>query len=153
MNKKMNCCFGFIHNGVEIHHQNCINYKKINEVFIDRDFLRNNKDFIFVFGDNDLRWGKGGAAILRDEPNTYGFITKKEPYHEDYAYYKPDDEYKEVFINEMKKIKREISLNPNKTFLISKLGAGIANKYHIYENIIEEHIKSLNQFNNVIFLF
>lgn len=41
--------------------------------------LRANPEFIFVFGDNLQRWGKGGQAIIRDEPNTCGLATKASP--------------------------------------------------------------------------
>lgn len=33
----------------------------------------------FVFGDNLLRFGKGGQAIIRDEPNAFGVPTKRKP--------------------------------------------------------------------------
>ena len=61
----------------------CDKCRPKEELFIDRDYLRNNPDDIFVFGDNWLRDGHGGAALLRDEPNTYGFITKIAPTHRD----------------------------------------------------------------------
>ena len=69
--------------------------------FIDRDYLRNNPDDIFVFGDNYQRQGHGGAAALRDEPNTYGFITKVAPTHRDEDYFRPA-EYVQV-IEELNK--------------------------------------------------
>jgi hypothetical protein len=34
---------------------------------------------LFVFGDNVLRFGKGGQAIIRSEPNAYGVPTKRKP--------------------------------------------------------------------------
>lgn len=34
---------------------------------------------IFVFGDNLRRFGKGGQAIIRDEPNAFGIATKRLP--------------------------------------------------------------------------
>lgn len=46
---------------------------------ITKYWLKKHLECIFVFGDNLIREGYGGAAILRDEPNTYGFITKKYP--------------------------------------------------------------------------
>lgn len=49
------------------------------EVFITRDYLRKNIDHIFVYGDNTLHKGNKGAAILSNEPNTHGFVTKKFP--------------------------------------------------------------------------
>lgn len=34
---------------------------------------------VFVFGDNLMRYGKGGQAVIRDVPNTLGVATKAEP--------------------------------------------------------------------------
>jgi len=41
--------------------------------------LRNNTDKIYIFGDNTEGWGKGGQAIVRDEPNAFGISTKDSP--------------------------------------------------------------------------
>ena len=30
--------------------------------------VRNSKGKIFIYGDNDARFGKGGQSIIRDEP-------------------------------------------------------------------------------------
>lgn len=36
-------------------------------------------DKVFVFGDNLMRFGKGGQAVIRDEPNALGVSTKRKP--------------------------------------------------------------------------
>ena len=46
-----------------------------------------------MFGDNDQRTGKGGQAVIRDEPNAIGVRTKKAPKTSAAAYY-TDNEYK-----------------------------------------------------------
>ena len=69
---------------------------------ITKKFLQENPNVIFVFGDNLLRKGKGGAAKLRDEPNTYGFITKKAPNNQDSSFYRPI-EYRYIFEEELRK--------------------------------------------------
>lgn len=38
-----------------------------------------HRDKTFVFGDNTLRFGKGGQAVIRDEPNVLGVSTKRKP--------------------------------------------------------------------------
>ena len=125
----------------------------MEEIFIDKKYLKENPNHIFVFGDNTLRVGLGGAAILRNEPNTYGFITKKKPSHRDEDYYRPI-EYNDVYKEELGILKFMIKDNPDKTYLISKLGAGLANKYKIFEKIIEPNIKNdLKEFKNVKFLW
>ena len=119
---------------------------------VTKEHLKNNPNHIFVFGDNTLRKGKGGAAILRDEPNSYGFITKKRPSLDGSAYYTPD-EYEKVFQVELDKLIKNIEGCPHLTFLISKLGAGLANKYGIYEKIIKKGLTILEKYDNVVFLF
>lgn len=41
--------------------------------------LRANPNKLFLFGDNNLRTGKGGQAIIRNEPNALGISTKLRP--------------------------------------------------------------------------
>ena len=58
------------------------------------NILQNNPDTAYLFGDNDIHEGKGGQAVIRDEPNAYGIPTKKLPTMEDNAFY-TDAEYDE----------------------------------------------------------
>ena len=43
------------------------------------ELLRKYSQYTFVFGDNIQRIGKGGQAIIRDEPNVIGIPTKATP--------------------------------------------------------------------------
>lgn len=123
------------------------------ETHITREYLRENRTEIFVFGDNDLRKGNGGAAVLRDEPNTYGFITKKFPKYADDAYYRVT-EYESVYRHEINKLKVLLERHKDKIYLISKLGAGLANKYGIWEQVIEPQLRNdLKNYTNVKFLW
>lgn len=120
---------------------------------ITKEYLQKNPNHILVFGDNNDRIGHGGCAKLRDYQNTYGFITKRKPNNDDTSFYKPND-YKIVFIQEINKLKKEIEANPDKIYLITKLGAGLANKFKIWEQVIEPNIKDcLEEYKNVKFLF
>lgn len=119
---------------------------------ITKSYLRENPDHIFVFGDNLKRRGYGGAAKLRDEPNTYGFITKKAPNNSKGSFYKPE-EYEEKFETELRRLIKEIEANPDKLYLISKLGGGLANKYGIWQKVIRPGLTKLENYNNVKFLF
>lgn len=120
---------------------------------MSEDFLDKNKRAIFVFGDNTLRQGYGGAAALRDHPQTYGFITKKYPDNHDTSFYKPED-YSSIFFDELIKLKETIKDEPFKTFYVSQLGAGLANKYNIWEKVIKDGLeKNLQQYPNVVFLW
>ena len=123
-------------------------YKNIQ---ITRYFLDSNTDSYFVFGDNLVKEGYGGAAALRDHPHAIGFITKKFPDNKDSSFYKPE-EYSKVFIEELKKLKTIIEKRPDKKFFISQLGAGLANKFYIWEKLIHHNlVKELQDFKNVIF--
>ena len=122
------------------------------ESIVSTKYLRENPEHIFVFGDNKIGRGKKGAAIHRDEPNAYGFVTKKRPSYANDAYYKPR-EYKDVFDKELSKLIREIEANPTNTYLISRLGSGLANKYKIWEKVIKDGLKVLEKYPNVRFLY
>jgi hypothetical protein len=120
-------------------------------MLITQEFLDNNPDSYFIFGDNLERWGYGGAAKLRDHPHAIGFITKKFPDNNDNSFYKPE-EYSAVFFEELKKLKTIIQKKPDKIFYISQLGGGLANKFYIWQKLIKHNlVKELEKFNNVIF--
>jgi hypothetical protein len=120
---------------------------------ITEEYLIENPNHIFVFGDNEKRYGTGGAAKLRHLPNTYGFITKKAPTYNKKDFYIPS-EYLLVYFNEMALLRQEIRKNPDKKYLISKIGGGIANKNKIFEIVILPRIRQdLQEFENVEFLF
>lgn len=104
-------------------------------MWITREYLRANPNHVFVFGDNLLGIGKGGAALLRDEPNTYGFITKKAPNNRESSFYKPE-EYKSVFVTELHRLVQEALKHPERTYLVSMLGSKLANRYRIWEEVI-----------------
>jgi hypothetical protein len=119
---------------------------------VTTEYLKENPTHIFVYGDNMLGWGKKGAAIHRDEPNTFGFVTKKRPSYSLDAYFKPM-EYKDVFDKELSRLMRRIEANPEQTFLISRLGSGLADRYLIWEKVIHDGLKILQKYDNVRFLF
>lgn len=118
---------------------------------ITREFLDNNPNAYFVFGDNLERYGHGGAAKLRDHPHAIGFITKKFPDNKDESFYKPE-EYSSVFFEELDKLKKIVQKRPDKTFYVSQLGGGLANRYKIWERLIRHNlVRALSDLDNVIF--
>jgi hypothetical protein len=120
-------------------------------IIITQEFLDDNPDSYFIFGDNLIREGMGGAAILRYHPHAIGFITKKYPDNKDNSFYKPE-EYSPVFFEELRKLKKIIQSKPNKKFYISQLGGGLANKFRIWQKLIRHNlVKELESFDNVIF--
>ena len=121
------------------------------DIIITQEFLDNNPNAYFVFGDNLERRGYGGAAKLRDHPHSIGFITKKFPDNHDGSFYKPE-EYSPVFFEELKKLKTIIAKRPDKMFYISQLGGGLANKFYIWQRLIRHNlVRNLEKFDNVIF--
>ena len=78
------------------------------------DDIKNNPKSIFVFGDNNLRYGKGGQAIIRDLSNTIGLRTKKAPNNQPSSFYSDSDleENKENIIEDILTIK-ELQLKGN----------------------------------------
>lgn len=111
---------------------------------ITKEFLDQNPQYIFVFGDNLLHKGLGGAAKLRYHPQAYGFVTKKAPNNRDESFYTVD-EYIDVMSHEFIKLVRHIESHPGKIYLISKLGGGLANKYDI-RSYIEPIMRSLTKY-------
>jgi len=49
--------------------------------------VKNNPNCLFIFGDNDVKTGHGGQAIIRDLPNSIGIPTKKFPTLEPNSFY------------------------------------------------------------------
>jgi len=63
--------------------------------FITREYVRANRDKLFLFGDNLERRGFGGqATAMRREPNAIGIPTKKSPSYRDDAFFS-DDEFEQ----------------------------------------------------------
>ena len=113
-----------------------------NNMIVTEQYLKDNPNHIFVFGDNLKRKGTGGAAALRHMPNTYGFVTKKAPTYLDKDFYTPS-EYIQKYLEELYTLRETCMMNPTKTYLVSRVGAGIANKYQIFEKVIQPTMKVL----------
>lgn len=126
---------------------------KYDNFIITKKFLDENPNAIFVFGDNIRRTGYGGAAMFRDHPQAYGFITKKNPDSADESFYRPDN-YRTDFNIYALELQLFIEKNQDKTFYISQLGGGLANRYKIWEQVIKPGLeKDFSDYENVIFLW
>lgn len=78
--------------------------KRYNE-----NILKANPDKIYIFGDNEERWGKINQSIIRDEPNAFGIATKKRPSMDDDAFF-TDNEFeanKKIIDEDIAKIKAD----------------------------------------------
>lgn len=121
---------------------------------ITKEFLDANPEAIFVFGDNTLHRGKAGAAMLRDHPQARGFVTKRYPNNRDASFFKPG-EYMTMYISELHRLEEAIMLyGADKTWYVSQLGAGLANRFGIWESVIKPGLESqLDRFDNVVMLW
>ena len=98
-----------------------------------------------------MKKGNGTACKTKSHPHALGFITKKFPGEDDGAFYKPD-EYEMIFFEELIKLAKIIDRYPTKTFYVSKLGSGAANRFLIWEKLISIYlVRSLEKFDNVVF--
>jgi hypothetical protein len=91
---------------------------------------RTRLNCLFVFGDNDVMLGKGGQAIIRDEPNAIGIPTKKYPNNNSDSFY-TDDEYKKNIFkinNAINKIKIKLATRKYEILVFPSdgLGTGLA---------------------------
>lgn len=90
--------------------------------------VRKYNNMMFIFGDNDIKVGKGGQAIIRDEPNAFGIPTKKYPNNNDTSFY-TDLEYeknKEKINAAINHIKSNLHKFKGIVYPSSKLGTGLS---------------------------
>ena len=68
------------------------------------EIVKANPNKLFVFGDNMLRYGKGGQAIIRDLPNTLGIVTKREPRTGKGAYFSDAEDEMDTLLQDIRKL-------------------------------------------------
>ena len=97
---------------------------EIFDGFWTEDDVKANPSKIFIYGDNDLREGKGGQAIIRDFPNALGIRTKKKPSHAAGSYWtdKEFESNKSKICEDISAIKIELMFG--KTIVLSRGGYG-----------------------------
>lgn len=87
--------------------------------------LRSNADKVYIFGDNNIRKGKGGQAIIRDEPNALGIRTKLLPNNSDAAFM-TDESYNENIIKIDEDIQAILDSGKEVVFPEDGIGTGLA---------------------------
>lgn len=117
--------------------------------------VKNFREYLFVYGDNDLQYGKGGQAIIRDEDNTFGIPVKKKPTTSEDAYYTDDE-----FTDNVKKIDKSVSelykLMSKKTytnivFPYDGIGTGLAKLSTLAPKTFEYLNLILNKYFGIIY--
>ena len=101
-----------------------------NEYFSIEKCRKNPKN-LYVYGDNIIRIGKGGQAIIRDEPNAFGIATKASP-----SIYMSDIDYFEnirIINNDIFKIREAYKndMYDSIIFSINGLGTGLSNMQQV----------------------
>jgi len=96
--------------------------------FYTYEYVKENPDILFVFGDNLLEKGKAGQAIIRDLPNTLGIPTKRKPClkYED-CYFSDTDEEFELLSERLNNLERYVNMGYKIALPKTGLGTGLAN--------------------------
>jgi hypothetical protein len=124
---------------------------KYENVAITRDFLESNPTAFYVFPDNLERVGCEITSLLRDHPQSIGFVAKKFPDLDEGSFYKPE-EYSAVFFEELLKLKTNITKHPERTYYIACMKGPSVNKYKIWEKLMVHNIVlKLQKLDNVVF--
>jgi hypothetical protein len=124
---------------------------KFENITVTEELLNKTPNAFFVFGDNLQRQGFAGAAALRHHPRAVGFVTKKAPDGKAKSCFEPE-EYAKLFFDQLKQLSSLIRGNPQHKFYVSKIGAGYANRYYIWERVIRHNLlDELGGCDNVVF--
>ena len=125
---------------------------------ITRKYIRENKDTIFLFGDNMEKKGFGGQAKeMRAEPNSIGIPTKWKPSMEEKAFFTDDDfhlnQVKERFMHTFLTIEGYLESGHNVVIPRNGIGTGLAQleeRAPLIFNMIQSTIKNLKKKYGVI---
>ena len=66
-------------------------FRIFNKDFWTVDDVKNRPNCLFIFGDNNVKLGCGGQAIIRGLPNVAGIPTKKYPNNNAGSFYSDND--------------------------------------------------------------
>lgn len=94
---------------------------------LDSQLCSGNPDALIVFGDNLIKKGKAGQAIIRDEPNAFGVPTKRLPSMDEGSFFSDRQDEYEIVKSKLiylwnEHIKGKTVILPN-----AQIGSGLAN--------------------------
>lgn len=94
---------------------------------LDSKLCNSNSDALIVFGDNLIKKGKAGQAIIRDEPNAFGVPTKRLPSMDEGSFFSDRQDEYEIVKSKLiylwnEHIKGKTVILPN-----AQIGSGLAN--------------------------
>ncbi len=96
---------------------------------ITRSYIQENRNTVFVFGDNMIRTGLGDqAAAMRGEPNAVGIPTKWSPSKHQGAYFTDDDfsHVRPVVDYEIQKLRAALAAGRDVVIPADSIGTGLA---------------------------
>lgn len=82
---------------------------------------RGSPDKVFVFGDNLIKKGKGGQAIIRGEANAFGVPTKRLPSMKEGSFFSDKEEERQAVLSALREL---YCLGKTKTLVMPKDGIG-----------------------------
>lgn len=99
--------------------------KAMVEANLSIELLRSNPDKIYVFGDNLLRRGTAGQAIVRGEPNAFGIPTKRAPSMSPSAFFSDRPDEVQAVLHALREL-YVLSRTKTLVFPAAGLGTGLA---------------------------
>lgn len=101
------------------------------------DLCRVKPDHVLVFGDNLAGYGKGGQAIIRSEPNSFGIPTKRYPSMAAGSFFTDQACEREHVIKSLREL---YSLAKQRTIVFPQngIGTGMAKMYESSPKIFAE---------------
>lgn len=125
---------------------------QITERIYTKELLRSNPDKIYVFGDNLEKFGKGGQAIIRNEPNAFGIPTKRYPSKDNWAYFSDKMDERQVVLESLRNLYKIAASDKIIVFPSGGIGTGLARMeskspllWREMCEILEKHFGFINQ--------
>lgn len=120
--------------------------------FYSLEWCKLEPNTLFLFGDNLTHKGKRGQAIIRDEENSLGIITKKYPSNYSTSFFTDNDyeEFKDILDRKLDVLTTHLqSGNFDKIICNENIGAGLAKLDILAPKCYEYLMVQLREFEHV----
>lgn len=97
---------------------------EIQDTWFSLKECRSNPNKLYVFGDNTLRKGNGGQAVIREARNVIGVATKKLPGVSDESYFSDKSEEAVIIMTDLLEIINEYKLRNYEVIVFPADGLG-----------------------------
>lgn len=109
------------------------------------ELLRAHPDKVFVFGDNLLRRGTGGQAVVRHEPNAFGVPTKRAPSMQHNSFFSDRDNERQAVLIALRNL-YALARKQAVVFPAAGLGTGLAQMPTKSPNVYREMCEVLAEY-------